>query len=311
MAGGLGFEPRLAESESAVLPLDDPPPRIIADDNTAAMAWVAGVTNSRFGFVTGCATLSGRVRAGSFVERVRSPRELERPSSAVARPAILLPSTSAPITAGCWSPRPARSGFRIIDAFSRIVRLGEGLAATRRALRGGDGSHPRRACRLRRKDRRSPRPCRPLCCHRGLPPRRQLRAPSASGCATGSALDIEIISTAEEARLVVTGCAPLLDPRMPYAVVFDIGGGSTEIVWVRLTRDRGGLRRGLQILGSVSMPLGVVTLDRPLWRRGLARGLSRHGRRGGRRAPTLRAPPSNRPADRRRPACRCSAARAR
>src|SRR5260221_12863894 len=26
MAGGLGFEPRLAESESAVLPLDDPPP---------------------------------------------------------------------------------------------------------------------------------------------------------------------------------------------------------------------------------------------------------------------------------------------
>jgi hypothetical protein len=25
VAGGLGFEPRLAESESAVLPLDDPP----------------------------------------------------------------------------------------------------------------------------------------------------------------------------------------------------------------------------------------------------------------------------------------------
>ena len=46
-------------------------------------------------------------------------------------------------------------------------------------------------------------------------------------------IEIEIISTAEEARLVVTGCAPLLHPRFPFAVVFDIGGGSTEIVWLR------------------------------------------------------------------------------
>ena len=72
-------------------------------------------------------------------------------------------------------------------------------------------------------------------------------------------LDIEIISTSEEARLVVSGCAPLLNPRIPYALVFDIGGGSTEIVLVRLEgrRDR---RRRQQILGSISLPLGVVTL---------------------------------------------------
>jgi exopolyphosphatase/guanosine-5'-triphosphate,3'-diphosphate pyrophosphatase len=76
----------------------------------------------------------------------------------------------------------------------------------------------------------------------------------------GLGLDIEIISTAEEARLVVTGCAPLLDPRIPFAVVFDIGGGSTEIVWLRLDRDRSGRRRGLRILGSMSVPLGVVNL---------------------------------------------------
>src|SRR4029079_2223792 len=43
-------------------------------------------------------------------------------------------------------------------------------------------------------------------------------------------IELEIISTAEEARLVVTGCAPLLHPRIPYAIVFDIGGGSAEIV---------------------------------------------------------------------------------
>lgn len=73
-------------------------------------------------------------------------------------------------------------------------------------------------------------------------------------------LDIEIISSTEEARLVVAGCAPLLNPRIPYALVFDIGGGSTEIVWLRLWGGNGGRRRRPQILGSVSLPFGVVTL---------------------------------------------------
>ncbi len=73
-------------------------------------------------------------------------------------------------------------------------------------------------------------------------------------------LDIEIISTAEEARLVVSGCAPLLNPRVPYAIVFDIGGGSTEIVLVRLEGSRDRRWRRPKILGSMSLPLGVVTL---------------------------------------------------
>jgi len=75
-------------------------------------------------------------------------------------------------------------------------------------------------------------------------------------------IELEIISTAEEARLVVTGCAPLLHPRLPYALVFDIGGGSTEIVWLRQPPGRHGprgLRAAPEILGSVSLPFGVVT----------------------------------------------------
>ncbi len=155
--------------------------------------------------------------------------------------------------------RPARSGFRIIDAFSRIVRLGEGLAATG-AL--SEEAMDRTFAAL-------------AVCAGKISGRRGLvgryvateACRRAANCEAflvrvrdGLGLDIEIISTAEEARLVVTGCAPLLDPRIPYAVVFDIGGGSTEIVWVRLKRDGGGPRRGLQILGSVSMPLGVVNL---------------------------------------------------
>ena len=71
-------------------------------------------------------------------------------------------------------------------------------------------------------------------------------------------IELEIISTAEEARLVVSGCAPLLHPRIPYAIVFDIGGGSTEIVWLRQEGPRGNPTR-LEILGSVSLPFGVVT----------------------------------------------------
>ena len=155
--------------------------------------------------------------------------------------------------------RPAGAGFRIVDAFSRIVRLGEGLAATG-AL--SEEAMDRAFAAL-------------AVCAGKITGRRRLvgryvateacrRAANCEGFLArvrdGLGLDIEIISTAEEARLVVTGCAPLLDPRLPYAIVFDIGGGSTEIVWVALRRDRRGRRRGLHILGSLSVPLGVVNL---------------------------------------------------
>ncbi len=155
--------------------------------------------------------------------------------------------------------RPAGGGFRVVDAFSRIVRLGEGLAAT-----GGlsEDAIERtldalKVCAAKIAFRRivSGRYVATEACRR------------AANCEVFLArvrdevgLEIEIISTGEEARLVVFGCAPLLDPRIPYAIVFDIGGGSTEIVWLRLVRGRDRRRWRPQILGSVSLPLGVVTL---------------------------------------------------
>jgi exopolyphosphatase/guanosine-5'-triphosphate,3'-diphosphate pyrophosphatase len=69
-------------------------------------------------------------------------------------------------------------------------------------------------------------------------------------------IPIEIIASDEEARLVVAGCAPLLDPSLPYALIFDIGGGSTELVWLDLAA--GVEQPG--VLGFVSVPHGVVTL---------------------------------------------------
>jgi exopolyphosphatase/guanosine-5'-triphosphate,3'-diphosphate pyrophosphatase len=147
------------------------------------------------------------------------------------------------------------SGFRVIDAFSRIVRLGEGVNAS------GVLSE---AAILRTLD--ALKVCAGKIVYRGVTRARYVATEAcrrAENCesfldrvreATGIA--IETITTAEEARLAVNGCAPLLDPTLPHAIVFDIGGGSTELVWLRLPVEPS---REPEILGVVSLPFGVVT----------------------------------------------------
>jgi exopolyphosphatase / guanosine-5'-triphosphate,3'-diphosphate pyrophosphatase len=155
--------------------------------------------------------------------------------------------------------RSTGMGIRVIDAFSRIVRLGEGLSATG-AL--SDEAIERtvealKVCAVKIANRRAAggRYVATEACRRATNCREFLaRVRDETG------LEIEIISTAEEARLVVSGCAPLLNPRIPYALVFDIGGGSTEIVLVRLEGGRDRRRWRPHILGSMSLPLGVVML---------------------------------------------------
>ena len=152
--------------------------------------------------------------------------------------------------------RPASGGFRVIDAFSRIVRLGEGLAATGR-LSEEAMTRTLEALKV----------CADKIALRGVAAGRYVATEACRRAANcdefvvevrqSLGLRLEIISSAEEARLVVGGCAPLIDPRIPYAIVFDIGGGSTEIVWLHLS---GGRERHRRILGSVSLPFGVVTL---------------------------------------------------
>ena len=156
--------------------------------------------------------------------------------------------------------RPSHGGFRVVDAFSRIVRLGEGMTATG-ALSEAAIGRTIEALRI----------CAGKIEHRRVAAGRYVATEAcrrATNCAEflgrvrdETGLEIEIISTAEEARLVVTGCAPLLHPRVPYAVVFDIGGGSTEIVWLHRgygKRAPNGRARP-EILGSISLPFGVVT----------------------------------------------------
>jgi exopolyphosphatase/guanosine-5'-triphosphate,3'-diphosphate pyrophosphatase len=67
-------------------------------------------------------------------------------------------------------------------------------------------------------------------------------------------LRIEIITAEEEARLTLAGCLPLLDDNAPRALVFDIGGGSTEVLWLDINGQ------GTRLIDWISLPLGVVTL---------------------------------------------------
>jgi exopolyphosphatase/guanosine-5'-triphosphate,3'-diphosphate pyrophosphatase len=69
-------------------------------------------------------------------------------------------------------------------------------------------------------------------------------------------LRIDIISSREEAELALESCAPLMRGIGRRALVFDIGGGSTELGWVRLPPDGG----PPELIGYVSLPLGVVNL---------------------------------------------------
>jgi exopolyphosphatase/guanosine-5'-triphosphate,3'-diphosphate pyrophosphatase len=146
--------------------------------------------------------------------------------------------------------------FRVIDAFSRIVRLGEGLAASG-VLSEAAMSRAIEALKI----------CAGKVAHRKVTRARYVATEAcrrAANCAefiarvqSDTGFAIEIISTDEEARLVVAGCAPLLDRRVPYACVFDIGGGSTELVWLRVPRDPWAPPR---VEGFISLPHGVVTL---------------------------------------------------
>jgi exopolyphosphatase/guanosine-5'-triphosphate,3'-diphosphate pyrophosphatase len=152
--------------------------------------------------------------------------------------------------------RSAVPGFRVIDAFSRIVRLGEGLSAT------GQLSEPAMQRTLD-----ALKICAEKIALRGVTRARYVATEAcrrAGNCdeflgrvqrSTGIA--IETITTDEEARLAVAGCAPLLDRRHPFAVVFDIGGGSTELAWLRLSHTAG---LEPEIVDSISLPFGVVTL---------------------------------------------------
>jgi len=163
--------------------------------------------------------------------------------------------------------RASRRGFQVIDAFSRIIRLGEGVsqsgrlseAAIQRTL------DALKVCsdKMQRRNVRRARLIATEACRIAENGEDFVRRVSDE---TG--LTIEVISRETEAKLAVAGCASLLDRNCDWALVFDIGGGSTELIWVDLRRlgparqaslgDRARLHDA--IAAWTSLPIGVVTL---------------------------------------------------
>lgn len=149
--------------------------------------------------------------------------------------------------------RPAGDGFHIVDAFSRIVRLGEGVEETGRmseaAMRRTIEALKVCAAKIHRRGVKRGRYVGTAACRNAANCKEFLdRAEAETGLA------IETIAAAEEARLTVAGCLPLVDPDTPHAVVFDIGGGSTEVMWLSV----GG--SGVEMIDMISLPFGVVSL---------------------------------------------------
>lgn len=165
---------------------------------------------------------------------------------------------------------PEANGFRVVDSFSRTVRLGEGLhgsgvlaaAAMERTLEALAAC----AVRLRRREVRGLRAVATEACRQASNSAAFLARVHAE---TGLAIDV--ISTREEAELALESCATLLAPDARRALLFDIGGGSTELGWVRLAQlgSTPGVSPGVapgvtpwgpSLIGYASLPVGVVSL---------------------------------------------------
>lgn len=156
--------------------------------------------------------------------------------------------------------QPTRPGqFRVVDAFSRIVRLGEGLAATGRL---SDDAMDRAvealkicATKLNSVELRRKRLIATEACRSAVNGEEFLaRVKRETG------LELEIINRETEARLAVSGCSSLVGRETRSVVLFDIGGGSSEIAVIRI-QDHRSSRLANHITHWTSLPVGVVTLS--------------------------------------------------
>src|SRR6266536_68784 len=180
----------------------------------------------------------------------------------VGRPPAAAPGVYAALDLGTNNCRlliacPTADSFRVVDSFSRIIRLGEGISSTgsiseaaiERAIAAlsicSDKIRFRKARRLR------------------LIATEACRAADNADhfrerVAAETGIKLEVIDRETEATLAVIGCSPLLDPKGRGAILFDIGGGSTELV--RIERDPDEPNPIPRIKAWMSIPLGVVTL---------------------------------------------------
>jgi exopolyphosphatase/guanosine-5'-triphosphate,3'-diphosphate pyrophosphatase len=153
--------------------------------------------------------------------------------------------------------RPTAEGFRVIDAFSRIVRLGEGLSLTGR-LSEAAITRTLEALKV----------CRDKMTARGVTRARTIATEACRSAANGPdfvatvrerlRIDLEIVDRETEAHLAAAGVGDLADREARSTVMFDIGGGSSEIIWLGFDPPAGRGANGVKAWESLR--LGVVSL---------------------------------------------------
>ena len=192
---------------------------------------------------------SGREGRSALPDTPRPPRD-EREQACYA--ALDLGTNNCRLLIAC----PTRDGFRVVESFSRIVRLGDGLSRTGRLDdRAMDRAMAALEICAEKIARRQPK---------------RIRAVATQACRIAdngaefvarvtarTGIQLAVISPREEAKLSVAGCLNLLDRTMDAALVIDVGGGSTELSWVDLKASK----PGEAAVGAwLSIPAGVVTL---------------------------------------------------
>jgi len=173
--------------------------------------------------------------------------------------------------------QPKGSQFHVVDSFSKSVQLGQGLEETGKLSRASMARtiNAMRVCRqkLQRHNVTNMRLVATEACRRARNAHQFIQQVKRD---TG--LLLEIIEPEEEARLAVISCAPLVSTKTEQLLVVDIGGGSTELVWIDIShvpaRERpraimrlhAGFRQdpgpfaAAKVVDWISVPLGVATL---------------------------------------------------
>ena len=210
--------------------------------------------------------------AGAFPNAVESPAPHNRDANALYAALDLGTNSCRMLIA-----QPKGSQFHVVDSFSKSVQLGQGLEKYGRMSRTSMQRtvQAMRVCqqKLARHKVSHMRLVATEACRRASNSRDLIRAVQRE---TG--LDLEIIKPEEEARLAVVSCAPLVSTKTDQLLVVDIGGGSTELVWIDLSnvpsRDRpraimrlhAGFKNAdspfpvAKVVDWISVPLGVATL---------------------------------------------------
>ncbi|MBP6951773.1 MAG: Ppx/GppA family phosphatase [Alphaproteobacteria bacterium] len=187
-----------------------------------------------------------------MIESFLHPETTQKPQEHIA--ALDLGTNSCRLLIAALSPE----GYQVVDSFVRVIRLGDELAtkghiskeATQRAVNALTICAEKiKAYPLKRSRYIATAACRDA----------SNRDVFLKEIQTNTGLELEVISTAEEARLAIMGCADLFDSSTRYAITFDIGGGSTEVMWLEILPHK-----LPEIIAWTSLPLGVVTVGETL-----------------------------------------------